>query len=522
MRARAVALALGAAHAASFAPLSLWWLQLAVLATFFGWSAARQRRSPDPWRAAVDAWWFGLAWFGVGICWLFISMYRYGGLPAPLAAFAVVVFAAGLAIFPALAHAAAFALAREKPGLALAVATAGTWTLAELARGYVFTGFPWLAIGYGQVDGPLAGLAPIAGVYAVGLGATLTAALAAASWPARSTAAPPQAPAARIAAALAALAVLVAAGAASALRFAEPYGEPLTVRLLQGNVPQHLKFEPNRALAAMQMYTELIEAAPAQLTILPETAWIVPWSGTPPRIAHRIEDYVRSNGAAVAIGMPLPVDSPEGTLANSVLVLTPATVADPRAAAPRYDKRHLVPFGEFIPLGFGWFVGLMDIPLGEFARGASDQPPIEVAGQRIGFNVCYEDLFGEKIAVAVGGARGATVLANVSNLAWFGDSHALPQHLQIARMRSLETQRPMLRATNTGVTAAIDADGTVIGRLPTATAGVLAVTVQGRSGLTPFVRFGNGPAAAAASIAVLLAALLGPAARILNSATRGS
>src|SRR5690606_33234966 len=137
------------------------------------------------------------------------------------------------------------------------------------------------------------------------------------------------------------------------------------------------------------------------------------------------------------------------TLTNSVAVIDRS--AD---VVWRYDKRHLVPFGEFVPFGFGWFVDLMHIPLGDFGRGSASQPPLAIGGQRVAFNICYEDLFGEELATQVRG--GATILANVSNIAWFGDSHALAQHLQIARMRSIELARPTLRATNTGVTGAID------------------------------------------------------------------
>ncbi|HEY0879376.1 MAG TPA: apolipoprotein N-acyltransferase, partial [Zeimonas sp.] len=157
----------------------------------------------------------------------------------------------------------------------------------------------------------------------------------------------------------------------------------------------------------------------------------------------------------------------------------------------RYDKRHLVPFGEFVPFGFGWFVDLMHIPLGDFARGSARQRPLWIADQRIAFDICYEDLFGEEIAAQV--RDGATILVNVSNIAWFGDSHALPQHLQIARMRAVELARPMLRATNTGVTAAIDAHGRVLARLEPYTAGVLEIEVQGTDGTTPYARHGNVP-----------------------------
>src|SRR5690606_10848644 len=161
----------------------------------------------------------------------------------------------------------------------------------------------------------------------------------------------------------------------------------------------------------------------------------------------------------------------------------------------RYDKSHLVPFGEFVPTGFRWFVDAMVIPLGDFNRGPARQQPFDIAGQRIGFNICYEDVFGEELLPALrpgeNGEPGATILANVSNLGWFGNSWALPQHLQIARMRSMETARPTIRATNTGATAIIDEKGSVRHRLPYHQAGVLDASVQGMSGLTPYARWGN-------------------------------
>jgi len=211
-----------------------------------------------------------------------------------------------------------------------------------------------------------------------------------------------------------------------------------------------------------------------------------------------------------------PLPGEPMTLTNSVLLFDRAAFTAGSGPA-RYDKRHLVPFGEFVPWGFRWFVDLMTIPLGDFGRGADEQPPFAVGQQRIAFNICYEDVFGEELLPALAGTDGATILANVSNIAWFGDSHALPQHLQIARMRTLETARPMIRSTNTGVTAAIDFDGRVLGALPPYQLGSLSVTVQGRSGLTPYARTGNWPVTAL-SLLILLAV----AARFaLAVATRG-
>jgi len=490
------ALALGAAFAATFSRWPLWWLAVLTLAGLFALMQRAYEREERARAVASRAFAFGMGWFGIGLAWLYTSMHDFGGMPAPLAAAAVVLFAAYLSLFPALAGWLAWRVSGGRGPWSSALAVAAAWALGELARGHLFTGFPWLAVGYSQIDGPLAGIAPLAGVYAVGAAAVAASTLLGVGALQR-----------RAAPLVAAAALLGAAGLLPRGGWTRPEGPPLTVRLVQGNVPQEMKFRADRVAAAMNAYADAVEAATETLVILPETAWTIPWSATPQAVAQRILEHVR-RGHTVAIGMPLPVGGPHTPgepvpFANSVLALTPAAAADPRVGAQRYDKRHLVPFGEFVPLGFRWFVRLMDIPLGDFARGAPVQPPLEVGGQRIAFNVCYEDLFGEEIARALHGSRGATILANVSNIAWFGNSHALPQHLQIARMRSLETGRPMLRATNTGVTAAIDDTGRVVAQLPPYTKDSLSVTVQGMAGLTPFAHAGNGPVAGAAAVALL-------------------
>ena len=181
---------------------------------------------------------------------------------------------------------------------------------------------------------------------------------------------------------------------------------------------------------------------------------------------------------------------------NSLIVMAPEDAGKPGLAGYRYNKHHLVPFGEFIPTGFRWFVRLMRIPLGDFTRGEPLQKPFRVKDQWILPNICYEDIFGEEIADQIRheyktGQPTPTVLLNVSNIAWFGNTIALPQHLQISQMRSLETGRPMLRATNTGTTAVIDARGRPVAWLPPYTRGELATTIQGTRGATPFIRFGN-------------------------------
>lgn len=528
------AFALGLLNAASFSPWSHWAVSLLALTGLFCLMYLARSRGASTFMQAMLAFAFSMGWFGAGLSWLFISMHDYGGMPAPLAALALMLFAAYLSVYPMLASAIAWRWYAGRGPLRLALATAGAWTLAELARGWVFTGFPWLALGYAQIDGPLTGLAPVAGVFALGGVAVGVASLCAGAIAsiARDRAPPGSRPinaeGARsdrtptgrtrqeaLRAAAIALALLLAPLALpSSDAWTSPSGPALSVRLLQANVPQDMKFRPERTLAAMQTYVGLIEAGDAALTILPETAWTIPFERTPPELAQRLDAHVGA-GHAVAIGLPaFTLENKRGLrddwrLTNSVLLLKPGGAADRYATAPRYDKHHLVPFGEFVPWGFAWFVNLMHIPMGDFGRGATTQAAFAVGGQKIAFNICYEDLFGEEIRAVLLGETGASILANVSNIAWFGRSHALPQHLQIARMRSLETGRPMLRATNTGTTAAIDAAGKVTAQLEPYTVGALDVRVQGTSGLTPFTRLGNLPVLVLA-LACLLLALIAP------------
>ncbi|MCP5266562.1 MAG: apolipoprotein N-acyltransferase [Burkholderiaceae bacterium] len=505
MRAITVALALGLAHALAF-NVGAWgpWLQLLCLAglTMLTLGAARDAARPSR-VAALVAFAFGLSSFGAGIGWLFISMNRYGGLPAPLAALAVLLLAGYLAAFGA----AAFGLATKLGAIATsrldrsastayalgsALLLAACWSLFEISRGWLLTGFPWLAIGYAQVDGPLAGAARLVGVY--GLGGLAMLAAAGAGYGGALLRERRHRSAARVILACAAPAALAAIAGAT---IAPSQGtESLRLRLLQGNVPQQMKFDRARSLQAMRDYTDDALAGSADLTILPETAWTVPWSATPASVAEALRRHLDVDGGLLAIGMPLVRDAPQGRrYTNSVGVID----ARGRIVA-RYDKRHLVPFGEFIPTGAGWFVRMMNIPLGDFGRGARSQPLLAIGRSHVAFNICYEDLFGEELAVQV--RDGANLLINVSNIAWFGDSHALTQHLNISRMRAIELGRPIVRATNTGVTAVIGTDGSTLARLPNLQRGVLAIEVAGASGLTPYARWPR------TSAALLIASML--------------
>jgi apolipoprotein N-acyltransferase len=463
-----------------------WWLQLIImmLVLHLGPCGA----SAQSWKTrAAWGWWFSLCWFTSALAWLTVSMHVYGGMPAWMAGLALVAFSAYLALYPALA----FALMWTPAPIAVrALLTFGAWVGFEWLRGWVFTGFPWASPGYAQIDGPLAALAPVFGVYALGAAAWLVALLIHEAWRVQLK---PQ----RFG--LAALAILIL-GTGFGLKhiaWTQPAGEPLRIALLQGQVPQNLKFDHSAVELTMTRYAQGIaeQAARHDLIVLPETAWTQLWKDTPPDTAN----IVNRTGATVALGAP---DIVNGSITNSVLILKSGELLG------RYDKHHLVPFGEFIPFGFRWFVELMKIPLGDFARGRIDQESFMLKDQRVAFNICYEDLFGEEIVQSVRSAKGATLLVNMSNLAWFGHSHALPQHLQISRTRALEAGRPMLRATNTGATASINAKGEVKALLPFTQADVLSVTVEGSTGLTPFARWGNAAALVLAAACLVIATII--------------
>lgn len=498
-RGRALALIAGAAltgvaSALCFAPLAHGgWFQLLPLAAFF-FLLGRTRTLGLALAAGLA---FGFGLFAKGVAWLYISLHDYGGMPAPLAASAVLLFSLYLGLYPALAAGLWHRLGRARgsaPGTGGALrgmlwsvlVFAAAWALTEWLRGTVFTGFPWLALGYAQVDGPTAGVAAFLGVYGVGMAAVAAAALLSL---AAETACRRNAPLAlALLAALVSLALVVALG--QAVRFTHADGEPISVRLLQGNVAQSMKFEQAGVDHALALYRQLITAAPADLIVTPETALPLLTTQIPEDFFDALREFSTRTHSALLLGAVGVVrDGDRAGYTNSMLGVAPAA-----ARLYRYDKHHLVPFGEFVPWGFRWFVDLMNIPLGDFDRGAPVQPSFAVGAHRIAVDICYEDIFGEEIARTLrAAAEPATIMVNATNLAWFGNTVALDQHLQIARMRSLETQRPMLRATNTGATAAIDAHGRVLASLPAFTVGALSVRLEGTRGFTPYVRWGNAP-----------------------------
>ena len=454
----------GAATVLAFAPAGVYPVAIGTFALLMrAWMHAPPRR------CFWLGFWFGFGLYGAGVSWVYVSLHNFGGMPAPLAAFATLAFCAFLALFPALAGWLQARIPAPDPIRAIFLIPAA-WVLFEWMLEWIFTGFPWLAIGYAAVGWPLQGYGAIGGVYLLSF-ATL--AISGLLWILVHDA--------RKAAFASAIAMILVVGwALHTVQWTRASGAPVSAALLQGNIEQEMKFSPERYPAIFEAYARLAEGANAKLIVLPETALPKFYHRIAPTELARLEAAARRNGGDLLLGVPyLDGDN----YYNSVVTLG---LSQPQI----YHKVHLVPFGEFIPPGFGWVLQILHIPLADFSRGSPRQPPLGVAGQRVALNVCYEDVFGEEMAAR---AADATLLVNMSNVAWFGDSLAPAQHLQIARLRAIETGRMHLTATNTGITAAIDRDGRVLGRLPQFAEARLEVSAQGYDGVTPYMRLRDWP-----------------------------
>jgi apolipoprotein N-acyltransferase len=485
-----VAAVAGAACVFGFAPFYAWPVPLLALALLF----ALWRARGTPMQAALVGLGFGLGYFLVGTSWVYVSLHRYGDMPAVLAALATFLFCSYLALHPALAAWIAVRFGGGSSIRRLALMPPA-FVAAEWIRGTVWTGFPWLTVGTSQVpNGPLAGFAPLAGAYgtsfAVALASALLVALALRSLALR----------ARISAAAALVAIIGVGTVASSVEWTRSDGEPLTVALLQGNVPQQIKWLEEVRTRTLLDYRQMMFDAKARVVVLPETALPAYLDQLPPDYMQSVREHARAAGKDIVMGT-VERDLHGGTYDyfNSVVRL-------PEGGGPAsYRKHHLVPFGEYIPPGFKFVLAVLHIPMSDFSRGPAVQAPLEAGGVRFGVAICYEDVYGGELLAFLPAAQ---ALLNVSNDAWFGDSFAAEQHLQASQMRALETGRWMVRATNTGVTAAIDERGRVAARLATFTHGIATSTIVPRSGLTPYARTGDAAAIALAVAAIALGALL--------------
>ena len=506
------ALALGLIHSLSFYQGSLpVWTHAPIQMLSFAALFILVLRAQSIKRAFFSAYLFGISSFCSSLYWLYISMHVHGNLPAVMAVVAVFLFSLYLSLYYGLAALITSKFLQYVKPNGISFKQHGYWlipfiwaasiTLAELARGYIFTGFPWNAIAYAYVDSIYSAWAPIGGMYAVVFVVSFSSALLA-------LIAVHKFRVFRIRYAIQFILTILVSWGLGLIQWWQPHGDPISVRLIQSNIPMSQKFDMQLGLERLYEQFLLAQlpasdpARPPSVVIFPET--------TIPVFQHQLNTQVWSDiigmsaktNSTFLIGTPLylPDDSTNYRMSNSVIAVDTFTevheIINGQDIAI-YNKRHLVPFGEFIPFGFKWFVDMMDVPLGSFDRGRDNQRLMKIEDQYFAPNICYEDLFGEELLPQLfarhGDESGATILFNISNLAWFDDTIALKQHLEISRMRSLETARPMIRSTNTGSTAVIDADGQVVVALPTMQAGFLDAYVQGTQGLTWYAYVGNLP-----------------------------
>lgn len=468
------ALGLGAFTVTGYAPFDYFLIPALTLAGLF----MLVLRQSSATRAMLLAFCFGLGMFGMGTSWIYISLHTYGGMPPIAATLATFLFCAYLSLF--LAFFGGICWRFRYSGFSFhALFVPAAWVATEWMRGTLLTGFPWLAIGYSQVAGSfLAGYAPVVGVYGVSGVVALSAAMLVSLLTAKQSSR------------IRPVAILVLTWATGAclqqIGWTTPQAAPFRVALLQGNIPQDLKWQPDQLNDTLDTYYSLAKQSDASLVVMPETALPLYHDQLPTAYAGKLKDLATTKRAEFIVGIPERIPGKDGpTYFNSAVSIG-------ASANHSYRKQHLVPFGEYIPAKplLAWVLNVLHIPLTDMSPGEAMQPPMLLAVGKVAINICFEDVFGEEIIQA---APDANLLVNLSNLAWFGNSLALPQHLQIAQTRALETGRYMLRATNTGMTAIINERGQVLAHAKPHDRTVLTGMAQGFTGSTPYATIGNAP-----------------------------
>lgn len=482
-----LALFAGALLTLSFAPFHLYPLAIVSLTMLFLlWLHL------EPRQAFRRGWFFGVGMFGFGISWMYVSVRYFGGASALLAIFLTMLTVSIYALFPAVLGYLALRLlswyrGREERYLfiELLLLLPSLWGLMEWLRGWLFTGFPWLNPAYSQVDGPLAGYAPLLGVYGLNWVVAIMAGLLALLILHRHS---PH----RRSYLLAFLLIPLSGVGLQQIPWTEQIGSPLKVTLIQGNIAQDQKWLPGQLQNTLAIYSRLTaENWDSDVIVWPEAALSTWYHNVESGYLHSLEKKAQETNTDMLIGIPY-YDFANKTKFNSVLNLTDGE-------RNFYHKHHLMPFGDYLPFEH-YLRGLIqafNLPMSSFTHGGAFQAPLSVAGHNISMSICYEDVFGEEIIRTL---PVSSMLVNISNDSWWGDTHGPHQHMQISAMRALETGRPLLRATNNGVTAVVDYQGNITHSLPQFTTAALTAMVQPRRGATPYVIFGN-------SLAVLLMSL---------------
>ena len=422
---------------------------------------------------------FGLGYFVIALWWLYISLHDVGGINSIFSCIAVFLLSAYVALYFSFAT---FAIRLFQSSRLTGLFLGASWVVMEFLRGYIFTGFPWMGFAEAQFNGPFSPIAPFFG----GLGCTFLV-----MWTSWEIFQVRKHAIFSVVSVICVLAISQLAGLAS---FTKPIGEPISIRLIQGNFEQRLKFDPLAINQQITFYTSEIKKQAADLIIIPETAFPWPQNNLPVGLLNYLQDYSNESSSNLLLGLIGEVPGP-----TEMQYSNRATGLSPNTHPYYYDKAHLVPFGEFIPPGFHWFVNAFHVPMSDFARGSLEQAPFKIVRNNqtdiyAAITICYEDVFGGELASRIKNSdKPVNLLINMTNLAWFGKSQAPTQQLRLSQLRSLETGLPALRATNTGITAVLGHDGKVQSSLPEFTQGTLHTKVQGYSGKTPFVTWGNLP-----------------------------
>lgn len=435
---------------------------------------------------------FGLGLFGFGVFWIRISLNEFGNMGAGVANLLMALFVLVVALYYAVAGWLLRRLASGVEWSDVLLLFPGLYVLLEWVRGWLFTGFPWLDLGYTQTSSPLAGYAPVAGVYGVSLIVALAGALAwcLVRWSGYR----------RLLAGSGLIAIWLGGLALQQVDWTSPAGPPFKASVLQANIPQQVKWAPDAAITIAETYLELTrDNLDAQLILWPETAL--------PDFLHQIREPLidplaeraRQEGTTIVLGIPF-MDAANGHYYNGLLSIG--------QQEDLYAKRHLVPFGEFMPFKslLGPLVQLFEVPMSDFSPGRDRRPLLAVGNRLAGVSICYEDAFPAEVVQALPDAQ---FLLNVSNDAWFGDSLAPHQHLEMSRMRAIENGRYMVRATNTGISAIIDARGRILASLPSFVRGATSAEVRPLQGATPFARVHNWLAIGLAALMVGAGLLVG-------------
>ncbi|MBI2381666.1 MAG: apolipoprotein N-acyltransferase [Gammaproteobacteria bacterium] len=474
-RGHGLALLLGLLGVFAFAPYGFW---PALILSGLGllWST----RGLTPKAAFARGFFWALGFYGFGVSWVHVSIHVFGQAPWVLAAGFVLLLAAYMALYAGLAMAALARWFPKDDAARHVLAFPVLWLAQEAFRGWFITGFPWLFFGYSQIDGPLAGLAPVLGVYGLSLGLAM---VIGALYLCLSG---------RYAFAALAAAVLALGWAAGRLSWVAPKGAPVSLALVQGNVPQEVKWNPESLEPTVETYAGL--SAPhwgRAIVVWPEAALPALREQLKP-LLDELDKKAQASGSALVMGLPTAELNPR-RYHNSVVVYG--------RGEGEYHKQHLVPFGEYVPLeaALRGLIGFFDLPMSAFTAGESGAA-LKSGGITLNPAICYEIAYPLQVA-----AVDADAILTVSNDAWFGDSIGPHQHLEIARMRALENGRPLIRATNNGITALVDAQGRVTARLPQFEPGVLSGEIQPTTGRTPFARFGAGLLAGLAALMLGLA-----------------